>query len=288
MATLESLNLQDGARIDETLDGLTVTGTAVVSGVTAAGTAGLIEALSADGVPAIGDECPSVSGAYLERRTPQGIGGGTVRIRLQYVWQGRQGGEPTIVSSTRCQSEEAWDAYALEDWDPAFNDKDFYIVVGQELNAAGEPDAAGETQTQAASVSVLRPHRVWEMDRVESEDPANWAGAYVGRVNSAGGFPPGGSDQDYGTWLCTDISGRSPDGGKTWQVHYAFEFKATGWDPVASFKVPKTGAPPPWGGEDTSDEAFRLCREYLPADFGGLHLTRADPLAGAVHWGNLG
>jgi hypothetical protein len=94
---------------------------------------------------------------------------------------------------------------------------------------------------QGGLVSKLVPNTTISVTRRESGSPGFKSRTYVGKVNA------GSWSRDPGalarTWLCTAITGRSTDGGSTYEVNYQFQYREETWDETVVYMDTETGRP---------------------------------------------
>jgi len=98
----------------------------------------------------------------------------------------------------------------------------------------------GKTITQGGMVPKRINETVLTFSGREAASPLNKSIYYKGTVNNGGwvGMP------DAEARTCTDITGKSNDGGETYEVTYVFEYRKDGWDETAVFINPDDGKPP--------------------------------------------
>lgn len=118
----------------------------------------------------------------------------------------------------------------------------------------------GEPETQIATVEQQVPMMIFRYMRREAADPQNKARQFGGKINQTPVF-----GDPAKTWLCTDISGESDDGGKTYNVRYEFQHNPRTWD-VAVFPLGSDGNPLP-GSQPTMVQLYEMI------DFWDLDLT---------------
>lgn len=114
-------------------------------------------------------------------------------------------------------------------------------VVETEFDRSGVEITVKRNATSAnliQPVQFRRPFPVIEFSRYEVNSPRTRAQTYVGLLNS--GAWNGYSDQ---TVLCTSIVGTTRDGGQSYDVRYAFEYRAGGWAATVVYVDEDTGRP---------------------------------------------
>jgi hypothetical protein len=177
----------------------------------------------------IGDQHPSGERSFLEEVTPEAVDQDKITFDLKY------------------KPPEANEAVAT--------DENSVIEVGASLiqvetnkNAAGNVMSVNyDGQEQGGLVGKLVPQTTISITRRESGSPGAKARNYVGKVNSSGWALD--SSAQARTWFCTAITGRSTDGGATYEVNYQFQYRPETWDENIVYIDPGTGRPP----SDVSD-----------------------------------
>lgn len=117
---------------------------------------------------------------------------------------------------------------------------------GKEIKVSITFDDERDTVEGGAEVNISVPQTVVRFTRREIFNPLSKAIANVGKINS-GGFL--GSKAK--TWLCTNLSGTTNNGGQSYLVTYEFQLslrkdsegKLIGWDTTVAFIDEKTGKP---------------------------------------------
>lgn len=189
--------------------------TATVEGLSSSGQQQLVDAIEADGMPAIDDAHPSVSALRLAEMAPEALGPGKAKVRLVYkrlagseVLIPGGGGDvkPTIEVGTTLQQVEA-------NKDIAGN------LISVTYNGTKKPP--GDLATQIGTYSRLQPQTSITIKRREWASPLSKSRTYVGTTNSQSW--EGDPSAEANTWLCTAIIGTSSDGGAHYEVSYAFQ-----------------------------------------------------------------
>lgn len=139
------------------------------------------------------------------------------------------------------------------------------IIVKYSYPVGLAPDGVDTPKEVVGTIDKQIPLIVASFSRRESEDPAQKANDFVGKLNSRrfiGGSPK--------LWMCTKIGGPSNDSGETYQVTYEFMRAEGGWNTDVAFTDAKTGLIP----TDIEDQPLALInvRSQRTADFGDLKL----------------
>ena len=107
--------------------------------------------------------------------------------------------------------------------------------------------------------------------------PGDTSRTYVGTVNQAGWkVDPSATAR---TWLCTAITGRSKDKGKTYEVAYEFAYRGSnlytsnGWDAVLYYTDPTTGKPPSGTSGTNGSNGVKVAQIYVEKNFNALGLA---------------
>lgn len=152
--------------------------------------------------------------------------------------------------------------------------------AGTKIHADGEPLADDYEDTVGYTTNKPIPLLTYKISgSVASVNPNNWAGQYVGKVNSSTW-----QGKDARTWLCTRIrmlskgsmGGEHPQYGFTedtnniYAVTAEWKYKPQGWDETAVF-IMANGKPVPNPTiEDGSKAIFEICDE---TNFSGIEST---------------
>ncbi len=172
----------------------------------------------------IDDQHPTGEDSYLEEVTPEAVDQDKITFGLKY--------KPPEANET--VGEEAGSIVEVGA---------SVIQVETNKNAAGNVMFVSfEDNDQGGFVSKFVPNTTISITRREFVSPGTKARNYVGKVNSSGwGLDSGAQAR---TWLCTGITGRSIDGGETYEVNYQFQYRAETWDETLVYIDPTTGRPP--------------------------------------------
>ena len=115
---------------------------------------------------------------------------------------------------------------------------------------------------QIATIEIFVPHIVIVYRRRERISPGIRALGYIGKVNANFMF---GDAARF--WLCTNLSGESPDAGGSWNVTYGFERNAESWDATVAYHL--NGEIP---GDVVDGQGIRTYQVYPEANFAELGL----------------
>ena len=118
--------------------------------------------------------------------------------------------------------------------------------------------------TQVGTVQAWEPQTTVRLRRRERRSPGDKSKAFVGRLNYSPIFGDGKR-----TWLCTELSGTSSDGGRTYAVTYGFQRLGDTADPTIVYHDPETNGPvyaPKWG------HGIKRVEALPDAEFRNLHL----------------
>ncbi|MFH1732456.1 MAG: hypothetical protein ABIF82_12515 [Planctomycetota bacterium] len=271
-AALDKLDGSTGTY--DALGWVSMTRTALVTGLTGTGQAELAETLTATNMPAIGSVHPQIATLYLDSYAPMALGGGKAKVTLTYKRKDDQSDDAAVLTvGTTLEQKETNTDYlgAVMEIDVA----DDYLVA--------HPDAA-LTQTGTATVGI--PKTTLHFTRRETTCPATKSAAYVGSTNS-GGWTGVDSKAPARIWLCTAITGTSNDGGVTYQVDYDFvhaeriidgdgEVTQCTWDAFVFWQDPATGKPDPSSDDidyaAASGDGWARFQMYPTMDFNDLSL----------------
>lgn len=224
--TQVKLDRIEGASARRTAEGWQVERTAYVSGLSGDSDQRMAQAITASGMPALRQAHPSIGGIFVTGldATPAGPAAAVVRITYGPPNSSQlpeMGQPPQIdVGATLSQVQTSRDA----------SGSPLIVALG----------SGPEAQSQVAQVSRFVPQTTVRYSRLETGSPGDKARNYVGKVNATTFFA-----SDPGTWMCTGITGRSHDGGTTYEVTYDFQYNPDGWQPVIQYIDPLTGRPHP-------------------------------------------
>lgn len=246
MATV-IVNIVDGESAQWTAEGWTFQRKAVVHGLTGPAVTRLRSAVEALGVR-IGDPHPDNPLAKLESVSPSMLGQSECEVNLTY----KQKGKDPNQSSNNCTIEVS----ASLGQDDTNVDVDGDPIL---MNIGGK-EFCGE-------LKKLIPQVVIRASRQEEESPGAKAIEYVGAVNDGGwSLHP---EAESRTWMCTGISGRTSDGGLTWEVSYEFSYRPDNWDERFIVHDPTTGKP-------MASDAWQMFQLYEEKSFNALNLNAGD------------
>jgi hypothetical protein len=233
----------------------------VVENVVGDGYAKLNNAKTGPDIPKIGDPHPSISGIIAKQIVGDGISTDIVTVAVKYGPPDRLQPTPdqviiTVGSSlTTAETNLDVDGNILQ---TQYTYPDPYDET---------PHWKGSVLTHAAMVQKLIPTSRASLTRLEDESPLFLSSFYVGRINV---LPFLGALAGF--WMCTDISGDSQDGGKTYNVTYTFEYKYDTWDQQVVFISSDTGDPPAFATQQELDAGVRTYQIYPAIDFNQLGL----------------
>lgn len=119
-----------------------------------------------------------------------------------------------------------------------------FPITVQHSYPANDPEFPGETKTQVVPITFQQPQLTLIASAIESTDlPAALAGGWQGYINSLEWFGGGAS-----SWLISRVTFVPHDQSTTptkWMFTFEFQFNPDFWTPLAFFKDPTTGRPPP-------------------------------------------
>ncbi len=236
MALELTLDLFDGNLARLTEAGWELDRIALITGVSGYdGYAKLVAATGVAGLPAIGDNHPYVTTAYLREMSLISMDTETVKLRLLY--QDRWSDVSIEVGSSLVQVE-------------TNKDKD-----GEVLSVS-----YGSETDQSPMVSKMIATRTLIIRKRELFAPEDLARTYVGKVNSLTWRGDGSRK-----WMCNAINGGSQDGGAHWDNIYEFQFRDDTWDVEVVWFDSATGRPP----DDADVTAVEI---YETIDFNALDI----------------
>lgn len=216
----------DGATTRHTANGWQVQRSAYVSGLSGDYHQRMAQAINANAIPRLRSVHPEISDLFVWSldATPAGPSAAIVQITYgtHNVHHLTGLNQPALVEVGASLSQSV--TYEDADGDP------LVVTLGE-----GE-----DAPTQIAQVTKLLPQTTVRYSRLENTSPGSKAKSYVGKVNASTFYASAA-----GTWMCTAITGRSNDGGGTYEVTYDFQYCAEGWQPHVSYTDPATGRPHP-------------------------------------------
>jgi len=219
-----------------------------VIGLTSANQGNLFEAMTADGVPAIGsvpdvpDGTTPLPRGYLnlvlvnisasvETNSPD-----VARLTLSYKSRVESGLLFTFTGTSSLREIQTANHSSLSNGVPQ------QIIVSHTFPADDE-DFPNETITQGAEVPALWPQSSLETTGLlQLANPQLESHGWVGYLNRAD-WAQGG----FGTWLCVDVNFTLLDATTsppTYVFTFSFDHDANGWQPEAIFIDSRTGKPP--------------------------------------------
>lgn len=239
------LDIIDGSRARLTTTGWELTRIAHVTGLTSSGEEMLIAAAAVSGMPLIGSSHPAVWFLILEEIIPEMVGAGEAKVRL--IYRSSEGSSPTGQNNV---------GGATIENGASTQQKETYEDASGNLLVVPYTDH----DSQVKPVSVNRPQHTKTFSWVSYDDADYMAETFLGKVNS------GTWRQDPGcaprTWLCTEMSSRSRNGGKTYTITASFEKNtsppAGNWDSTLVWIDPETGRPPSDVAEGNGQETFQM------------------------------
>lgn len=252
----------EGTTITRSSKGLELQRNAIVTGLSGSPDVIIYNALQEPGVPNQGDSHPSIPDLYVTNVTATPLENSNTQAWLIITY-----GPPNATT------------YVPNETNPAQIETGATIVQRQtNLDRFGDlitvtysnPDKLDANNqpfedTIVATVELQEPQVYLRLSRKEPEDPELKASLFVGTTN----LTPFRGDGPF-KWLCTAITGSSPNGGLDWDVRYEFQRNPSDWRIDVVYVDPETGNPP----EDII-EGNGLVRniEVLGlADFGALNL----------------
>lgn len=232
-------DLVERSSASNTVRGWEVDRTFHIEGLDGDETKKLYDAGTAPGVPHYGDPHPTIPDIKVEslQIEPSGSFSAYVVVHYANLFAFRGFGTPEravievsgSIVSTRATTHR--------------NGKEIKIQTAPASAQGGIPEVNG-------TVDVFEPQATFTYTRREIGDPGDKALRYVNSVN---GSPFRGKPR--WTWLCTNITGRSIDGGTIFDVTYSFQYNPglppwnRGWQPIAvnyeNGKVPDNAQPDP-------------------------------------------
>jgi len=248
-----TLDIKDGNRIRETPEQTEYERIATVSGLTFTDARALRQALECPGLPRLYEPHPAHPSARCIARNAESVGDKSARIQLTYQTPGPKApkGESQQVSIEVGSSVE---------------EEEVDTDVKGNLLLVEYTDARGAVHKDYVTATLGRPMSCLVVRRQEPVSPGAKSRRYTGKVNA--GAWQGGAAR---TWRCDGITGASADGGKTYDVTYAFTYKERTWDKIVKYLDPETGrapvTPPVVKGK-----GIRTYQLYETANFAGLNL----------------
>lgn len=254
-----TLDLIDNTDLKRTSDGYELSRTAIVTGMTGSGHSRLYNAVNDVAMPNIGDSHPAVSSATLKEISTTYVDSETVKFKLTYrsqsfTWQKPFVANAIQVGSSVVQTQTNKDRTGV----------DFSLTYTYPTGYQRSPHDTATTEakeiTQGATATLLAPQLRYSVQKIEFSSPESTAANYVGKVNSSGwrGYAAR-------TWLCTNISGYSDDGGATFNTTYEFQYNPDTWNVELVF-IKDDGKPP----STTDANSKKTYSIYNEANFGAI------------------
>ena len=268
MATVVT-DIIDG-RVTQTADGWEAERIALVTGVTGTASARMQSAVAASGMPAIGDEHPSITGIYVESLTasPESRADNQVfRVVIVYTEDANPAGttDEIEVGATVEQISTKADINSEQ------------LVV----RFLPETDPNGQAVQYIAEAPLMVPRVTLRFSHIRDSSPGGDAKEYVGKVNNAGWTKD--PNAPARTWLCTGIQGHSSDGGATYATSYDFAYNPDTWDVLVVYQDEQGNRKRYTEADGTDYPGFTQAQVkaaaevryqmYEQADFDGLPLT---------------
>ena len=119
---------------------------------------------------------------------------------------------------------------------------------------------AAQDQETGKEVPIFVPDKVITYYKKKTTSPQSDMERYQNKTNTSTFY-----GYDAGMVLCTEISGRSPDGGQTWECVYRFRIRDVGWNPTVVF-LRDDGKPPP----ETDEDSEKIVELYNSENFNNL------------------
>ncbi len=255
MATVSGIQ-RDSWSFKRDEDGDTLTYSLLVSDLSSTGTAAVKEALTATGVPAIGDRSSEFDSLRLVEIQPKPEAPDVVRLALTFR------GESSLDSTQSGVADNAKGRIIT------FSTSTVRKQVNTDTNgnvlSVSYVGSDNQTRTQAGTVDVFEPVGSLTIRVPSYMNPKRHAD-YVGSVNRAvvsladnvrvdiPGTTYYGTQMDVGFWsgqlLFSGINGNSDGWGSSWDLEYQFLIDyggGSGWNAqTIYYRDPQTGRPPP-------------------------------------------
>jgi hypothetical protein len=178
--------------------------------------------------PQIGDPHPAIPTAYLIKIELLSVSSEQVKARFVYD---ENFNVPQVTTTDSLIQEEVNLDKAGNIMFTAYTYPDDY-----KLNAA----VKGQLVKQGGFVGKLVPQTALRFNVRQFLNPEQTAADFIGKRNEKDWR---GVD-DAGRWLCTNVSGFSPDGGIIWDNVFSFQKRARKWEGSVVFIDPNTSRPP--------------------------------------------
>ena len=274
-------DIQDGAEINRTVEGLEAIRIFQVSGLTGNRDVKLLNAILANGIPQRGEQHPSIPELAVSdiSASPQGAENAEVSVTykvLPFEEQEPDENQPPILTVGTTVQE---DLTNLDIFGQQMLLNHTGVRQGKRSNETRQPD---KLPTQPGELAVQFPQTTISLQRREPNNPLFKSQEFAGKINSAPifGDPPH-------VWLCTGITGTTDDGGESYNVTYEFQRSAVPdtWDPIIVYIDTETDAPiatenfftkkkgPAAEGEVDADEVgIKKVQVYNEIDFNQLNI----------------
>lgn len=261
-------DLVDGASASMELYQAKVVRTFFVSGLSEEASHRSYEALTADGIPTIGQSHPRAR-AFCTQKTVEMVDVDKAKVTVTYGGPG-EGGTASALQEGGVFSVSSNTQTIETNLDVDGNT--IYSVRQVRTGDEETGDKTGKEDQQGGTVAFQDPITTLRWDRIISRSPAADL-SYVGTINDADiwGFKAR-------QILCSRIDARTDDGGLTYHMVYEFQAsrrdKKVGefgpWDASVVFISPNTGRP---YRTATENDGYKFWKLYPIADFSGLQLS---------------
>lgn len=235
MTVQVKLDVIKGASARFRLDSYSLTRAFIVSGLTGDRDYMMVAAAAASGVPQLGSLHPTLPILYLDNQSCSAVGASSVRVLCNY--QTREGMRITFGATENVSSRSLIEVSANVQGVTTFVD---YRGDLMKVYRTGFDE-------QQAELTVLRPNRGKSFTLTLPFDPSDLAELFVGKINNSPWYVDPYSTR--GQWLCTNISGRSEDNGRTYPTVFSFLKKnlppTYTWDEAVPWRDPATQRPVP-------------------------------------------
>jgi len=280
MATITE-DVVDGHSVAEDENGFTAIRIFIVEGLAGNAPNRIINALNNAGIPQIGEVYPGFPFMAVVSRSGEPLGGNTnAKITINYKLVGSEESTP---SDTEKPEFEISSTVQQVQTEKDFENKQIFVDYFFPLNAkdpeTGKDDdrRGGPTIRQFGTVLKQIPLTVARARRKEKQDTLEKAKVFVGKVNSAKFLGDGPR-----FWLCSNISSRTADGGRTFDVVYEFirnESGGNGWDTDVVFIDPRNNRPVEVR-PDQKGKALKRIQVYQEIDLNQLNVDfgRGTPI----------
>lgn len=200
------------------------------------------EALSAAGVPSVGDTLTGYSNLVLTERNPKIVDGDPSTFDVDCVYEhffneGQSYDDPPVGFM-------AGEARANVQQVSGNTDLDGNTITVSHTFPSTDPDFPDETQDQGGEIQFFQPSRTLTVSGIkQTSRPWIIANSIIGRVNKGDWL-----GEPEHEWMCVGVSWKIHDAGTAGSVKYfmSFEFQHNPdtWNPTAIFIDERTGKPP--------------------------------------------